>query len=82
MKKTDFILKIEDAMPDDDICTMQISAWKGKYMIDEHICEKYPKLEELDLADLCEGSLEYCGTLTKQQMSDELIKRGFKTKVI
>lgn len=80
MKKTDFILKIADTS--DDICTMDISAWKGKYQVDKHICEKFPSLEKLDLADLMEGQLEYCGDMTKQQMANELIKLGFKVQVI
>ena len=84
MKKTDFILKIQVPPEDWGIeGKFEISAWKGKYQVDEHITDLFPELDALgEIGDLTEGSMEYWGDLSIEELEKELIGMGFKTQLI
>jgi len=84
-KRPDFVLKIQVPPKEWSIeGKFEISAWKGKYQVDEHICELFPEIEDNlgEIADLTEGSMEYWGDLSIKELEKEFIKMGFKTKLI
>lgn len=83
MNKQDIILKVQNPPKDWELdCEIEVSAWDGGAMVDEHITEAFPELDELALYDLTEGSMEYGGTLTKEQLAEELRGLGFTVKLI
>ncbi len=83
MNKQDFVLKVQNPPEDWDLeCEIEVSAWDGDRMIDEHITEAFPELDELSLYDLAEGTMEYGGTLTKEQLAEELRGLGFTVELI
>ncbi len=87
LRKADFFLKIETPQPDsfETPGTLVLTAWYTKnptMMVDEGICESFPFLENLDMGDLSEGTLEYWGPLNKQDLKVKLDQLGFQTVVI
>lgn len=87
LRKTDVLLRIEDPDPDSffEPGSILITGWYNGTlnMIDDHLCEKFPDLENIDeLYDLQEGALEYSGGLTKEELKNELASLGFQTMVV
>lgn len=84
MKKTRILFKVEpnQGQMEDEDYTLSVTALtsNGKGMIDEHVSEYFPELEEnLDLEELCEGYFGYAGHLSKEELEEELQNLGFKT---
>jgi len=61
---------------------LEISAWRGNYQVDEHICELFPELSTLGLEDLTEGSMEYNEVLSKEELILMLNSMGFNAIAI
>lgn len=83
MKKKSFILKVQ--VPPDDYMiegSLEVSAWRGADMIDEHISELFPELQDIGLTDLMEGSMEYAGELSREEMVVKLKELGFSAIAI
>lgn len=86
MKPKDIILKIEEPPVDSFVdAPMIVTGWYDlapELMIDEHLCELFPKLEDLFLSDLMEGAMEYNGAFTKDELKLKLDALGFKTIIV
>ena len=91
MKKNEIILEVEDfstATEDwkkesyEDGINIGVTAWyPGGAMVDDHIVENFPDLEELGLEDETEGFMScYNEDLTVEEMIDSLKELGFTIK--
>ena len=87
MKKSEIIIKIGD-MPEDsyDLGSLRVGVFYAEdpdTMVDEHVVDElFPELEEMDMADLSEGELEYTGMLDKYELSELLEEVGFTTQIV
>lgn len=84
MKKNRILFKVEPntGQMEDEEYTFSVTALtpNGKGQIDEHISEYFPELEEdIGLEELVEGYFGYAGTLSKEELEEELQNLGFKT---
>jgi len=56
-------------------------AWRGEYMVDSHITEIYPSLEDLGILEECEGFMVSSGIPEKDMLESKLNAMGFKTNM-
>ncbi len=76
MKKTNIFLEVVKGDEDSLLASeIQVRAWldaEKDQMVDAHLTEEFPELEELDLYDLMEGEMEYDGSLSIEELKNEL----------
>lgn len=78
MEKGDLYLQVTES--DSGICPINVTAWlddEREVMLDEHLTELFPELEDVGLMDLCEGEMEFDGELNVAQLSNLLERMGF-----
>ncbi len=85
MAKTDFALQIQ-VPPADwgieskfEISAVDCPGSNDDSWVDQHLTEMYPELESLgEISDLMEGSMEYWGDLSMEELKTELVAMGFQ----
>jgi hypothetical protein len=92
MRKNEILLKIEDFRNSnidwqhesfvEDGITVGISAHNGDFMIDEHIAQKFPELELIELYDEMEGFLSYYGNDSVETIRGKLLNLGFNAIIV
>lgn len=94
--KNDFVLVVEDfrtatedwkieAFEEEgmilSICAMESEA-DNSLVVDNHIVEGFPELEEIGIEDMVEGEMAYFGEdLSAEQMVEKLKQMGFRSIV-
>jgi hypothetical protein len=92
MRKNEILLKIEDFRKSNidwqyesfaqDGITIGIGAYFGDTMIDEHIVQKFPELELIELYDEMEGFLSYYGNDSVENIREKLLNMGFNAIIV
>ena len=87
MKKDEFVLKVLNTSDlewgeelEGEGFSISISAWDNSlnFMIDQHITEAFPEILDIhSIEELAEGDMAYAGDLTKDELKDELARKGF-----
>lgn len=86
MTKKEIVLKV--MVPEEDTFMaenykFEITVWEKdsevNYMIDDHLVEHFPELEQYGIEDLQEGFSGYNGDLTIERLVDVLQGLGFTT---
>lgn len=78
LQKKDIYFFVDEVF-DEDFEVYHVAAFRDRLqneMIDEHICELFPELENLGIYDLSEGELEYSGG-NPHHLKEELFEMGF-----
>lgn len=56
-----------------------VTAWLGEFMVDQHVTEIYPELEDIGFSEECEGFMVSQDILDKALLESKLQNMGYNT---